>query len=387
MCPTAAIPQCARNTPLTPTPTVWLLMGHKAGDNNQVLALAETLGWPFEIKRMVYRSTELITNLLLGPTLAGIRLKSSSPLISPWPDLIITAGRRNEPVARWIKARAGGRARLVHLGRPWANPSRYDLIVTTPQYALPCGPNVLRNTLPLHRVSEQQLRQASDTWRPRLHSLPRPYTAVLLGGNSGPFTFTSDRATQLALAASRLAQQTGGALLISSSARTPQNALAAFRKSLTAPHHLHEWVPNDRANPYFGYLALADAFVVTGESVSMLTETCATGKPVYIYDLGDHPIPLPIQPASNQSIRPSRTPWWRFGEHYRWKPLSHRVAKAFGPRRMRRDVALIHQHLIHNGHAAWLGESFPEGKPTPLPQDMIHTAARINALFEAYILR
>ena len=50
-------------------PKVWLMMGHRAGDNSQVLALAEALGWPFEVKRFVYRRTELLTNLLCGPTL------------------------------------------------------------------------------------------------------------------------------------------------------------------------------------------------------------------------------------------------------------------------------------------------------------------------------
>ena len=38
-----------------------------------------------------------------------------------------------------------------------------------------------------------------------------------------------------------------------------------------------------------GYLALADALVVTGESASMLAEACATGKPVYIYPLNERP--------------------------------------------------------------------------------------------------
>ena len=43
-------------------PVVWLLHGHKAGDNNQVLALVEALGWPYDIKRLAYRSWELLTN-------------------------------------------------------------------------------------------------------------------------------------------------------------------------------------------------------------------------------------------------------------------------------------------------------------------------------------
>ena len=36
-------------------------------------------------------------------------------------------------------------------------------------------------------------------------------------------------------------------------------------------------------NPYFGYLARADHIIVTGDSVSMCSEACATPKPVYIF--------------------------------------------------------------------------------------------------------
>ena len=35
------------------------------------------------------------------------------------------------------------------------------------------------------------------------------------------------------------------------------------------------------------YLSLADTLVVTGESMSMMTEASATGKPLYIFDVGD----------------------------------------------------------------------------------------------------
>jgi hypothetical protein len=55
-----------------PLPRTWLLMGHKAGDNAQLLALAEALGFPFETRRLAYRRTELVTNLLAGPNLLGV---------------------------------------------------------------------------------------------------------------------------------------------------------------------------------------------------------------------------------------------------------------------------------------------------------------------------
>ena len=38
-------------------------------------------------------------------------------------------------------------------------------------------------------------------------------------------------------------------------------------------------------NPYFAYLAVADALIVTANSVSMVSEAAATGKPVHVVDL------------------------------------------------------------------------------------------------------
>ena len=102
----------------TKKPLVWVLLGQKAGDNNQVLALAEQLPWSFQSKHFDYRAFEIITNRLLGATLAGLDRKKSSELSAPWPDLVITAGRRNEPVARWIKRQSGGRLGWCIWGGP-----------------------------------------------------------------------------------------------------------------------------------------------------------------------------------------------------------------------------------------------------------------------------
>ena len=68
-----------------------------------------------------------------------------------------------------------------------------------------------------------------------------------------------------------------------------------------------------------GLLALASLFVVTGESMSMLAEASSTNKPLLIFDMGDGDVT-----------------WWRLRHNYRYKPLSHRLAMRFGPRRMRR---------------------------------------------------
>ena len=142
----------------TQPPRVWCLLGHKAGDNTQVSALANALGWQWRPIHIHARPWELAAHLSLRVTLAGIDRRRSSELVPPWPDLVISAGRRNEPVARWIQSRSGGLTRLIHIGRPWAPLSTYDLIVTTPQYNLPALSNIQHNTLPLHDHDTMSMR-------------------------------------------------------------------------------------------------------------------------------------------------------------------------------------------------------------------------------------
>ena len=347
-------------------------MGHKAGDNSQVQALADSLGWPCEIKRFVYHPYELITNRLLGATLAGVDRKKSSNLEAPWPDLVITAGRRNEPVARWIARQAGGKVRLVHIGRPWASPGYFDLIISTPQYQLEEYPNVISNSLPLHGITDSRLAAAKALWEPRLRHLQRPYCAVLIGGNSGPFVFTADKGERMGLALNTLVREIGGTALITDSARTPADFLDAFTARYELPAYIHRWVPGGEDNPYVAYLALADSIVVTGESMSMLTEASATRKPLYIFDPGDD---LSCNRCREQAG------WWRYRHNFRFKPLSHRIAMHIGPRRMRRDVGAIQDAMVKSGRAVWLGSPFPAGLQIPPAGDLERATAGVKALF------
>jgi mitochondrial fission protein ELM1 len=344
----------------------WCLLGRKAGDNTQVRALAEALGEGFTEKQILARSWELLPHLLLRITLAGIDRSGSSELAPPWPELVISAGRRNEPVARWIRQQSGGRTRLVHFGRPWSALENWDLIVTTPQYFLPKQVNVQHNQLPLFRLPVDALAGEAKRWRPRFEDLPRPWIAVLVGGDSGKFVFTTEKAARLGQWATRMASSAGGSVVVVDSPRTPAPAGQAIAAQLMCPHRYHRWGDSD--NPYLGILALADAFVVTGESMSMLAEAASTAKPMYIFDMGD-----------------GGRPWWRLFHSYRYKPLSHRLAMALGPQRMRRDVSRIQSALVDSGQACWLGSDSRyrecETATAPLAEaELAATAARVRQL-------
>jgi uncharacterized protein len=75
----------------------------------------------------------------------------------------------------------------------------------------------------------------------------------------------------------------GGSALVTPSRRTGAEGLKLVQDRLAGlPAAIWDGAGD---NPYFAYLALADALLVTADSVSMISEAAATGKPVHILDL------------------------------------------------------------------------------------------------------
>jgi mitochondrial fission protein ELM1 len=356
---------------------------YRSGEKTQLRALAEALGWPYEIKTLRYRRYEMRTNLLRGSDLRGIQVAESDALVPPWPDLVLSMGMRNEPVARWIRDQSGGRARLVFLGRLWADPEQFDLVITTPQYRVPDRPNVLRNALPLHPLTPETLARAAARHAPALAHLPRPWLTVNIGGTSGPYALGRRAAARLVRDTLALAKRRGGSILVSSSARTPAAAIDAFAAQTQVPMQLYRWQPDDPGNPYLGFLALADEIVVTADSISMLSEAYATGKPVHMFDTG----------AGHLSMR--RDVALALGERERAQALArqdgerpdislgalaYRGLMRWGWRHLSRDITQMHLRLVRSGRMGWLGDPVSAPQGAPPPSDMARALARIGEI-------
>lgn len=363
---TASIPDNDRATSIS-SPVTWLLASHKTGDNNQILALIEALDWPYETKNIVRRENRLTSKLiykqLLGITLAGIDRSRSSQLAPPWPDLVISASRANEMVARWINKMSGGHTRLVHIGRPKGPLNAFDLIITTPQYFLPERENILNIDLPLNRVSRKHLQASATEWKPRLSHLKRPYTVVLVGGDAGKLVMTRETGRLLGQEVNALSHASGGSVLVTSSARTPPDAFEELLQQLTVPADIYRWNNSEDNNPFYGYLSLADQLVVTAESTSMLAEAAATGKPLFMFDLGT----------------------CQCNRAFARKGLRARITKHLKARRFQRDIGNIHQLLIDNGRASWITDIPSADKPSRVLKtasfDLQCAAARVRRLF------
>lgn len=262
-------------------PSIWLLIDDRAGNASQCLGVAEALGARYLKQDLRYNATGALPNYMIGPSFAHLTRDSRINLCAPWPDLVIAAGRRTAPVARNIKNLNGGRSflcQIMHPGEGGVN--EFDLIAV-PRHDGVTGGNVVQITGAPHRVTPAKLAAAAQEWQERLAGLPRPWIALIVGGSTKRRKFTSEMARELGQEASRLAATAGGSLLITTSRRT-ENAAQVLLDAVSGPAHVFRW-GDEGDNPYFGYLALADHVIVTGESASMCSEACAAPAPVHIY--------------------------------------------------------------------------------------------------------
>ncbi|WP_376093351.1 mitochondrial fission ELM1 family protein [Roseomonas sp. CCTCC AB2023176] len=276
-----------------------MLADPRAGTAAQALGIAERLGLPFRTVALEWGPFARLP--IPWPSLAGLTREARAALWdaarepalsrfwanlpegvyprapSPvWPRLVLSAGRRSAPVARWLRRRG---AVAVQCMRPGLGAADFDLLVIGRHDSPRPAPNVLEILGACHRLSPERLAAARAEW-PDLAALPGPRVAVLVGGPvRGKGMPVGDAAQLIPRVAKRFP---GATLLVTTSRRTGEAATAAIAQALRdLPHRLYRW-GDPGPNPYAGFLAQADAIVVTGDSVSMLSEACATGAPVLV---------------------------------------------------------------------------------------------------------
>ena len=263
------------------TPIVWAVHDGKIGMANQVLGLAEAVGYPVVEKAVSLRAPwrHLAPPLWLHPMAAlkpeGARLEP------PWPDLLVSCGRGVIALALAVKRMSRGRTLWVHVQDPRFARRHVDLMVV-PRHDPARGENVLLTVGAVHRVRPASVAAARSRFAPLFGQLAHPLVGVLIGGSNRVFRLTPAIAASLGRQLAGLASQ-GFGIAITPSRRTGETALAALADELRGvPHYLWD---GSGENPYLGLLAHADALVVTGDSVNMLSEAASTGKPVHVVDL------------------------------------------------------------------------------------------------------
>ncbi|MDC0033452.1 mitochondrial fission ELM1 family protein [Alphaproteobacteria bacterium] len=260
----------------------WVLTDGKQGMESQCLGLTDALDMKPDILRIAPRFPWSV----LPPQLWAAPLSAPGPdgdtLTPPWPDLLISTGRQTVAPVLAIKKIQQDRIVVIQLQNPTVDPARFDLVISPSHDGL-TGANVVATLGALHRVTPTRLQIEAARFAGRYAALPRPMVAVLLGGDNRHFSMTPKSAYRLGSLLAQVAEKHGAGLAITASRRTGTANLERIGRALEG-YHVDIW-NGDGDNPYFGMLGLADAIVVTGDSVNMVSEACATGKPVHVSHL------------------------------------------------------------------------------------------------------
>lgn len=247
---------------------------------SQALGLAEAVGFSLIEKRLAIRFpwTCLPPRLWFFPFAAVDHRNSLSP---PWPELVIGCGRNAAMPALAIRRASGGYTVAAQIQNPGVGNREFDLFVV-PEHDGLRGPRVIVTRGAVHRVT--QARLAAERGRfAVLAAMPRPILTVLIGGTNKAYRLTLQRMEEIADTLGEILRTQGGSALVTPSRRTGSAGVALLRDRLRRLPSV-VWDGSGK-NPYFAFLALGDAFLVTADSVSMISEAAATGKPVHILGL------------------------------------------------------------------------------------------------------
>jgi len=259
--------------------TSWVLTDGKEGMESQCLALTEAIRLKPNIKRIVPKLpwSKLPPWLWINPltALSG----EGDQLNAPWPDILVSTGRQSVAPALAIK-KASPKTISIQLQNPNFAHRHFDLIIA-PEHDRLFGNNVIPTIGALHRVTSERLKIEAKKFSDKFINMPRPLIGVLLGGSNRYFKMNSSAINRFSNLLRTALEKTNGSLIITPSRRTGEKNIRMLRENLSdLPMYIWD---GRETNPYYGILGLSDALVVTCDSINMISEACATGKPVHIY--------------------------------------------------------------------------------------------------------
>jgi len=258
----------------------WLITDDKIGMLVQVKGVAEALGLDWEWKQVAPTGLWRVMAPFGPPDPKDRPGAAGGPLSPPWPEFALATGRLSIPYLRALRRAAGMPLYTIVLQDPRTSPKTADLI-WVPEHDRRRGANVLTTLTAPHSFSAERLAALATSVPPEIAALPGPRVAIILGGKNSVYRFTDADDDCLEGAIASVARL-GASFLVTPSRRSHKRLIAAVERA-TAGSPRFIW-NGEGQNPYPAFLALADHFIVTGDSVNMTGEPLATGKPVWVFE-------------------------------------------------------------------------------------------------------
>ncbi len=254
------------------------ILDNRIGNRNQIFAVLNELNLPYKILDIKYNWLANLPNFILQifgghPHVKNFDIKK----IKTKPSLILSCGRRAFPLASKLKSLFSHTTCFIHLMYPRLslNIKGCNLIFTPFHDNVAASEKIIKTLgspapLDLIKIKKNSYKT-------------KPIISILIGGNHGRYKLKSNTINYMIAETINKIKQ--GSILISTSRRTPDDIIKLIdkwgEKNKVFKIIFHP-KNNNEANPLKEMIAYADEFVVTGDSVSMVSQLCQYKKPVRI---------------------------------------------------------------------------------------------------------
>jgi mitochondrial fission protein ELM1 len=271
--------------------TCWVITNGTAGTVSQALGLALSIGF----KNIVQKVFKAKFSFSLFPPIAHIFLKSfllsdSDRLEAPWPDVVIGCGRRVIPFLLYIKKASCEKTFCIYVQDPRISSKYFDIVIKMHHDPIE-GPNVISTDFSLNLITKEKLSKEVKDSSKLFSKFSKPYYTIAVGGDTKRSKMNKRSIEALLDNIRSIIKLCHGSVFISTSRRTPDFVIKALVNEVEKNKKLYLTRPDSKEkNLYFAMLGLADKIFVTNDSVNMISEACASGKPVYVVPLFDMPL-------------------------------------------------------------------------------------------------
>lgn len=266
----------------TANASCWVVHDGAAGNARQALALATALELtPRVIDLQMAPPWDWLAPRLPFGAMFGMRDRQGQPIAPAWPDIAIGCGRRAALLTRCLRKWSHKHSFTVQILDPRISPHHFDVVVA-PRHDRLNGANVIETVGALNAIDEAWLAAGRSNFV-AMGEFPQPRTAVLIGASNAAITLDDAYFSALHETLTRRHAEHGGSFLVSTSRRTPPARIETLRRQFSIWPGSFWGGPGDGENPYAGILGWADRFIVSADSVNMISEACATGKPVHAF--------------------------------------------------------------------------------------------------------
>ena len=193
--------------------------------------------------------------------------------------IIISCGRKSVIHSIALKKRFKKDIFNIHIQDPKVSLENFDLIIC-PEHDNLRGDNVITTVGAIHYLTKNEIDKNSKYIK--IDKENKKLVSFILGGPNKYYDYSEKQIDIVFNKVKTLFTPDKYKLIIIPSYRTPEQII---KKAYNTFSHNHLVFKNVDKNAYLSSLSISDFIVITCDSTSMISESAATGKPIYVVNM------------------------------------------------------------------------------------------------------